>query len=253
MKKLISLLVCIALLLTGLCACGGKSLQVPDSQLEYDVGNLYYEIENDSIYESNSDYIPKLDVNDFQDSCEKLGNVSDWNATHDVNTDMKLDTVTLDLFFDEWIGTLQFTTTRVYQYSKESDIWTLIDVKNFELVGFTEYNAEKIKSIEGETYSKEKCKSDVVLSEDYYNFWVYIESFDPKSMTAKVHYNIDQYTPVDFWGNKYENCYTWQCPAEVNLEIPNADGIQLNIPFGDSTLYLELSEEGEISHCLVGL
>lgn len=253
MKRTICMLLCITLLLTCLTACGGKSSKVSDSQLEYDVSNLYYEMQNDDLYESNTDYIPKRDVHDFQDSYEKLGSVSGWKATHDVNKDMYLDKVKLDLFFDEWIGTLQFTTTRVYQYSRERGIWELVDVMDFKLVGIAEYNTDRIKSIEGEIYSRDKCKSDVVLSEDYYNFWIVIVSVDPQSLTAEVEYNVDQYTPVDFWGNQYENCYTWQGPAEVALEIPDADGIRLNIPFGDSTLYVELTEDGDIGHCLVKL
>lgn len=255
MKKLISLLLCIALLLTGLCACGGKSSQVPDSQLEYDVSNLYHEIENDCSYN---------DVQSFKKSYNRLGSVSGWKATHDVNKDMYLDTVTLDLFFDEWLGTLQFKTTRVYQYSRESDIWSLIDVKNFEYIGITEYNTEQIKSIEGKTFSKENCSDNDSFSGRYYDFSIYIESVDPQNLTANVEYSIVKYTSFDF-SDELEYCDSWNGSADVDIEIPDsyrnayrgaylygdAYKIVLNIPFGDSTLSVELSENGELSRYYV--
>lgn len=147
--------------------------------------------------------------------------MSDWKATHDVNKDMYLDTVTLDLFFDEWLGTLQFTTTRVYQYSKESDIWTLIDVKNFEYIGITEYNTEQIKSIQGKTFSKGNCIDDDSFYGRYYDFSIYIESVDPQNLTANVEYNIVKYTSFDF-SDELEYCDSWNGSADVDIEILDA-------------------------------
>ena len=248
MKKLISLLLCIALLLPCLCACGGKASQVPDSQLEYDVSNLYYEMQNNSQYETKSDYISASGVRIFKTSYKNLGNVSDWKATHEVNEDMHLDTVTLDLFFDEWIGTLQFKTTRVYQYSQESDIWSLVDVKNFEYIGITEYKADAFKLIEGE---HENISCFVSNGRDYFVLKLTVNNVNVDALTANVTYNIEEYKAVRHHhdGTDHDLINTWADTADVNLKIPYAQGIECIIPFGYKDMLVHFKTTGAISYC----
>lgn len=268
MKKLISLLLCIALLLTSLCACGGEAtespdsssqeaestpevpetpLEVPDSQLEYDVNNFANEVKTNPSYRSGTENLKKSVYDDFNKAM-KRGEISRWEATHDVNEELHLDTVTLEIYVDIWAGTLMFENIRSYQYSRENDTWSLKDILSFKCLEFYEYSADYINNLCGYTFRGE-CIGKITIPADAYSYELDIISADPDTCTIKLNYIIMK---------TGENGQAWR---ENNVEV-HYSGIfggygKLNcnigaiIPFGDKELFVYFDEGPSIEYATV--
>lgn len=268
MKNRISLLLCIALLLTCLSACGGevtespyasdqvaestpevtkRPLEVPDSQLEYDVNNFANEVKTNPSYRSNTENLKKSVYDDFNTAMRR-GEISRWEARHDVNEELHIDTVTLYIYVDIWPGTLLFVNTRSYQYSRENDTWSLKDILSFKSCEFYEYNSDYINNLCGYTFRGE-CIGKITIPADTYSYELDIIGTDPDTSTITLNYIIMK---------TGENGQAWR---DNNVEVKYAGifggygtlkcNIGAIIPFGDKELAVYFAEGPSIEYATV--
>lgn len=250
MKKSISLLLLCAILLPILSGCGAKSTEVPDSQVEYEIRDLYNETKNNSVYEDSS-FIDSYDLQEFQEICEDSAEDPKWEIHHDPNGDMHIDTVTIDFYFDNWIGTSKFTTTRVYQYTQDNDLWSLVEIKAFKLEGFTEYSKNLAKLLAGQ-HTMQYCRTDDALQSDYYNFSIDVCNVDINNMTATVAYEIERHKyDVNKPREDYEISGTWSGTKEVSIRATPVDDLKMYIMFDEYELMVRFTSAGEIWYCEV--
>lgn len=152
-KRILSLMLCMVMLLT-LCSCvSSEAKGVPETQVTADVNTLAQ--------------------NDLELECalvETGGTFNKIEIEHNYDKDSHIDNATLHYFYDSWMGEIELIKRCSYQYSRESDIWSLLGSDTAEIVN-VKFDAEALADrLEG-----------TVKSDYYENLAISIDSVNASS------------------------------------------------------------------------
>lgn len=155
MKRFIALLLSVLMLLS-LCACGGS-----ESDNESYDDDEYYDDGEESEREEAEEREPgvpegqvKADLETMSKDDNKLkyavqyGEVDSIEIEHSYDEDAHIDTCVAHIYFSCWYGVLEYSKPCTYQYSKDSDLWSLIG-SDEGAIGEIEYDIDALKSLEG--------------------------------------------------------------------------------------------------------
>lgn len=185
-RKYLSLLLCIAMLLSVLSACTSDSSEeagskgesdtpkVSDSQIEFDMPDL-------------------LEYLDDEEDFPWFEDFDHWEAVqHTYNEDMHTDTVQVNLFYStSWFETERYIVNLIYQYSRDNDLWTMIGNNGAEYID-TEYPSDLTNKLVGR-FAEATWEVTYGLY-DYSVITVHasIESIDIAAETMVIEYYITQ-------------------------------------------------------------
>lgn len=186
-RKYLSLLLCIAMLLSVLSACTSDSSEeagskgesdtpkVSDSQIEFDMPDL-------------------LEYLDDEEDFPRFVDFDHWEAVqHTYNEDMHADTVQVNLYYttDWYISAKMYTVNLVYQYSRDNDLWTLIGNNGAEYVD-TEYLSDLPDRLEGRYARASEDDWGVIYDDTTVSVSASIESVDTVAGTFVIKYEVYQ-------------------------------------------------------------
>lgn len=156
MKRFIALLLSVLMLLS-LCACGGPE-NGNNPSASYDEGE---DSESNEV-EEREPGVPEGQIradletmakdDDMLKSAVKDGEVDSIRIEHSYDEDSHIDTCVANVYFSCWYGILEYSIPCTYQYSKDSDLWSLIGSEDGE-VGEIEYDTNALKSCEGSVFN----------------------------------------------------------------------------------------------------
>lgn len=217
MKRLAAMIFAAVLALLCLSACGESNSQVPDSQIEADLTTIMSEDGN--LSRAYSD-------------CNGLDH---WEASHNVDESAHLDTVTLNLYFDtnSWLGIKEYSMVCVYQYSRDSDLWTLVRRDKAEHLGYSYVDSE-FDRIRGQSY----YGSDDEGKKTWYEWTVTVEEVDTAAETITLTYDITHYYNDGEDSLNWCDTDTFEFRAYYELDDRPYACIYTDVPFGyTSTTY----------------
>lgn len=175
MKRVMSMLLGIAILLSIMSGCASESTKVSDSQIEYDIPNLVEYLDDEEDFPSTSIF-------------------DHWEvAQHTYNKEMHSDTVQLNLYYSTWLATDKYTVNLVYQYSRDNDLWTLIDRNGAEHVD-TEFSSDLPDKLEGRTVQITKKLGGLLYINTNCTAAVTIQNVDLNADIIEFEYSVMQQT-----------------------------------------------------------
>lgn len=104
---------------------------------------------------------------------------------HNYDEYAHIDNAIIHYYFDTWLGVVDMAKACAYQYSRDSDIWSLLSCEDSEIVD-VEYNTEAIAAFDGAVLNVEKYTGYYFGGTTYYNNALTIESIDTSSYPLKV-------------------------------------------------------------------
>ena len=104
---------------------------------------------------------------------------------HDYDEYAHIDNATIHYYFDTWLGVVDMAKPCAYQYSRDSDIWSLLSCEDSE-VADVEYNANAIAVFDGGVLDVEKYTGSYIGETTFYRKALTIESIDTSSYPLKV-------------------------------------------------------------------
>lgn len=237
MKRFFAFLLSFTLLLPCMCGCSSDSTKVPDSQIELDMESV---ADVEAFFDSSDIYSfrPEFDRYDV--------------AQHTCDSDMHTDTVLVDLYYSNWCAIFKYSVILVYQYSADSDLWTLIShERSYDSEGWAgcsefDFSPDLPDMLTG--------RSAAGVKSNYYNSdfeaEVSIDNVDLNAGTITLGYCLDQYKQ----GTNVNHLFG---KTEVELTPMILDGINYRIHFDynecEGYIYITIREDSiEISRISIG-
>lgn len=213
-KRILSLMLCMVMLLT-LCSCGSsESKGVPETQVTADVNTLAQ--------------------NDLEFECALLetgGTFNKIEIEHNYDKDSHIDNATLHYFYDSWMGEIELVKRCSYQYSRESDIWSLLGSETAEIAN-VKFNAEALAdrlegTVESGCYSHLTASIDSVDASSYplvldiSCIFNYSDNYIVDSATVETTVSTRIYEDYDYYRSGNRNDISYDYTIEGTFTVPD--------------------------------
>lgn len=177
MKRRMSLLLCVAMLLSVLSACNSDSSKVSESQIELDMPDLLEYLDDEEDFPSRESF-------------------DHWEAVqHTCNEETHTDTVQLNLYYsfeESWLVSYKlYTVNLVYLYSRDNDLWSLHGNNGAEYIE-TVYRPDLADKLEGMAARAEEKDDNYFYDKTTLTANATIESVDSEAGTMVIEYAIYQ-------------------------------------------------------------
>lgn len=154
---------------------------------------------------------------------------------HDYDEYAHIDNAIIHYYFDTWLGVVDMAKACAYQYSRDSDIWSLLSCEDSEIVD-VEYNTEAIAAFDGAVLNVEKYTGYYFGGTTYYNNALTIESIDTSSYPLKVtvSYSFDTFDSAIGYLSDNTTMYmkvgsTWQIYGEHDIENSTYSSLEMRL------------------------
>lgn len=154
---------------------------------------------------------------------------------HNYDEYAHIDNAIIHYYFDTWLGVVDMAKACAYQYSRDSDIWSLLSCEDSEIVD-VEYNTEAIAAFDGAVLNVEKYTGYYFGGTTYYNNALTIESIDTSSYPLKVtvSYSFDTFDSAIGYLSDNTTMYmkvgsTWRIYGEHDIENSTYSSLEMRL------------------------